>query len=383
MIIPEGTMVGYADSDKKIGLGHAVRVLAVLQEWRRRGGKTIFIYERMHPKMNDILQEDGIAQNRVGKRGAISPTGDDDWVVYDAPDWGPGFYAQNAILLDDSIDAFERPSNLVAKRLIVVNPNLYARRHVYNEDEVLTGIRYYPLRHEIPNTREYAFGGTVEGHSETSACGAGVTMFERMASCCIPSVYSFGAQTELNARIAHESGWVKYMGEYKGPVDDAGNGEQIAPLDYKGAERIVNRAMYFPVTLRPAYPSDSMFVWMIRNAPDVRQVSGHPEYITLDSHDEWFGKFINEYQIIMSNGVPAGSVRKFSSSYGCEIGIVLARDFRNVGIGRLAIMMATKKDDVARVHADNRASINAFVAAGFDMSISKVDRPFVLMRRVR
>ena len=131
------------------------------------------------------------------------------------------------------------------------------------------------------------------------------------------------------------------------------------------------------VTLRPARLDDSHQVWTWRNDPDTRRASLNSEVIPLTTHEVWFRDSLRRpdrrIYIVVTDEAESGVVRLDLSGREAEVSIHLDPRWRGRGVGTLALRALAAEAFgalgvealVARVKADNAASLAAFRAAGF------------------
>lgn len=131
------------------------------------------------------------------------------------------------------------------------------------------------------------------------------------------------------------------------------------------------------VALRPVQPEDSRRVWTWRNDPATRHASFNSAPIPLHVHEAWFqeslGRIDRRLYIVLADEVESGVARLDISGREAEVSIHLEREGRGRGVGTAALRALADlafgslalERLVARVKAGNRASQNAFLAAGF------------------
>ena len=131
------------------------------------------------------------------------------------------------------------------------------------------------------------------------------------------------------------------------------------------------------VTLRPARLDDSHKVWVWRNDPDTRRASLNSEIIPLPTHEVWFRESLSRpdrrMYIVVTDEAESGVVRLDLSGHEAEVSLHLDPQWRGRGVGKLALRALADEAFgapgievlVARVKADNAASLAAFRAAGF------------------
>ncbi len=146
------------------------------------------------------------------------------------------------------------------------------------------------------------------------------------------------------------------------------------------------------VTLRSARLDDSHKVWVWRNDPDTRRASLNSEIVPLPTHEVWFRESLSRpdrrMYIVMTDEAECGVVRLDLSGREAEVSIHLDPRWRGRGAGTLALRVLADEAFgapeievlVARVKADNAASLAAFRAAGFHV---EHDGDVVRLIRVR
>jgi RimJ/RimL family protein N-acetyltransferase len=134
------------------------------------------------------------------------------------------------------------------------------------------------------------------------------------------------------------------------------------------------------ITIRRARPADQDLLLAWANEPATRAASFHPNPIDAGTHAEWFrqrlGSPATRLFVGLDGDVPVGQVRLEGESDGrVEVAISVAPEARGRGIGQalLAMSIEAGRTDpglrarvfVARIRADNRASIALFARGGF------------------
>lgn len=227
-----------------------------------------------------------------------------------------------------------------------------------------------------------------------AVCGAGVSSWER---CCLglPSIVIPQADNQLgNAKALAETGAATVI---PAAPDAYGNAVRCAAAlmtqptrlasmarsaaalcDGRGAGRLtafLHHAVSGGVQtlLRLARPSDVETIYGWQCQPEIRRFFRNPQPPSWDEHVAWFGeRLINpacSLNIIMAEGRPAGVLRLDFDDDRAEVSILVAPEAQGRGIGRAALAQASylapRHELLAVVHADNHASRNAFLAAGF------------------
>jgi UDP-2,4-diacetamido-2,4,6-trideoxy-beta-L-altropyranose hydrolase len=131
------------------------------------------------------------------------------------------------------------------------------------------------------------------------------------------------------------------------------------------------------VALRLARPDDCARVWEWRNDPETRQASFDTARIPLGTHAAWFRESLvridRKLYVILAEGRECGSARLDFAGDEALVSIHLAPEYRGRGVGPAALERLAETAFrelelgrlVARVKADNAASLAAFARAGF------------------
>lgn len=337
-------LVAYANSNEtNLGLGHAMRALAVMQAWRKAGGEARFMYQEIHPKATEQILAAGFV---LGPYAAATPHAA-DWSVVDGPFVDvPG----PAVRIQDDPDEYQ---GQIAPKDIIVNPNMCVD-HMYagSKHRTLLGLRYYPIRDLV--TPVWSYGGTVADKAEQGHCGGGVAMWEAMAHGHVPTVRVVAEDQRRNCEILHEMGAIQLEGEARGEAVPC-------PVDRRGADRIVAAMIDMPIESRPASRADGGYIWSLRYSPAVHSYSSGPWH-GYSEFSRYFAKRHPEYSILCTaRGRQAGYLRLDKANF---VSIAIARKYRNLGFGQ-AVLASLKKGVRASIHMDNYRSRRAFEAAGF------------------
>jgi spore coat polysaccharide biosynthesis protein SpsF len=146
------------------------------------------------------------------------------------------------------------------------------------------------------------------------------------------------------------------------------------------------------VALRPAYPDDSAFVLDCRNDADAVRFSGSGHAIAPDAHARWFAARLDDpgapMWVAEVDGTRVGTARVDVRTGTGEVGIAVHPAHRGRGRGRglLGALLTELQGDqqvvelVARVHQANRASMRAFLGAGF-VPVEGAGAGFAVLRR--
>lgn len=129
------------------------------------------------------------------------------------------------------------------------------------------------------------------------------------------------------------------------------------------------------VALRQATFADSaaMFAW--QSAPGVRHYARNPAAPKPDEHERWLKARLADpdciFNIVLCGDEPVGILRfdRLAERDASEVSILIAAERQGLGIGGKALELGKrllpKERIIAAIHADNRASIRMFEAAGY------------------
>jgi len=157
-------------------------------------------------------------------------------------------------------------------------------------------------------------------------------------------------------------------------------------VDGYGSRRVKSALIERNLKIRPVTTEDCTVIWKWRNDPDVRMASFSSEPIIWEDHLSWFESRMQKNDCKMfvahlKNGTTVGQIRYDIKASEAEVSIVIAPNYRDLGIGssllRLAVKEIFKNARVKRVNAFvkkyNISSRKAFENAGFKNSgIKKV-----------
>lgn len=152
-----------ADADHKIGTGHVMRLLALAQAWKAKGGGSIFILASSQSGIEERLKKEGmevmVLNQKAGSLEDAAKTAEEAksrkaaWIVLDGYHFDQAYQkkiqSQGIKLLYVDDEANREP--YIADLLL--NQNLYARSELYRfsgiSDRLLLGNRYTLLRQEF------------------------------------------------------------------------------------------------------------------------------------------------------------------------------------------------------------------------------------------
>ena len=147
----------------------------------------------------------------------------------------------------------------------------------------------------------------------------------------------------------------------------------------------VSRAVM--VTLRPAVHEDCERVWRWRNDEETRRASFDSSPVPFETHERWFLDSLRRRRrkvyIVVAGDRPSGVVRLDVTGRQATVSIHLAPEWRGRGVGPRALAALADVAFgrlglvrlVARIKADNAASLAAFRRAGFTSAEAGADAP--------
>jgi spore coat polysaccharide biosynthesis protein SpsF len=95
------------------------------------------------------------------------------------------------------------------------------------------------------------------------------------------------------------------------------------------------------IFLRRAVLADSSDIFRISNDSDVRASSFQSELITLEKHNPWFERHIDDslrpFYVLIADGAVAGQVRFDSQDTRVRLSYSLAPEFRGKGLGSVLV----------------------------------------------
>jgi RimJ/RimL family protein N-acetyltransferase len=138
------------------------------------------------------------------------------------------------------------------------------------------------------------------------------------------------------------------------------------------------------VKLRTVDESDRELIWHWANQPSVRKASFLSERIDWERHVEWFSQMMKgvatRMYIGMVDDVPIGLIRYTLQGTVAEVSVSVHEREQGKGIGPVLIAAGNKRIMVdeqielirAFIKRDNQVSLNAFLAAGYEVSAEVV-----------
>lgn len=161
-------MIVRVDAGDSMGLGHAMRCLALAQAWRDRGGNAVFVMAETPPQMESRIRAEGCELIRLAVTGdhedateTVRRTSETHaaWVVLDGYRFGAQYQrviraaGHPVLVIDDVGQAGSWDADLI------VDQNLGATEEVYREraatSRILLGPRFALLRREFLQWQEW------------------------------------------------------------------------------------------------------------------------------------------------------------------------------------------------------------------------------------
>ena len=144
------------------------------------------------------------------------------------------------------------------------------------------------------------------------------------------------------------------------------------------------------MTFRKATLYDMDFVYIVRNAPEVRCWCGDPKPLNYVVHREWFMKLLDDGAmfILSDDKTPRGYIRAEMVDQSMYLAYAVHPEFHRKGYGRAlleCIMRRLKKQGILRfccwVKNTNTASLTLLASFGFHVTKTKA-RGFRLLEWV-
>jgi len=152
-----------SDSDKRLGTGHALRMLALAQAWKDRGADVLLAASEMVPAVESRFVRESIDVIQIAASPGTTPDAQatakiaQAWnatvIALDGPQFGSDFQrtlrSDGAVLLlvDDEGSSGPYEADLVLNQNLHADPDLYAKRRA--ETRLLLGTKYVLLRREF------------------------------------------------------------------------------------------------------------------------------------------------------------------------------------------------------------------------------------------
>lgn len=149
-------------------------------------------------------------------------------------------------------------------------------------------------------------------------------------------------------------------------------------VDGRGAGRVVEAMLAYPLTLRRAMPEDDRLLWEWVNDPAVRASAFSTDPVPWEGHQGWFARRLADRDCVIFigldvGGVPIGQVRFEGAAETATVDVSVAPEQRGKGCApRLLRLAAAALFDDPRwqtvqawIKPENLASRQAFERAGF------------------
>jgi len=164
------TLVIRADASSAVGVGHAMRCLALAQAWQDAGGAAVFAWAELPAPLRDRLQRENVRTVRLP--GPVGGAADRDalqvlcrrepadWIAVDgyrfSPNYGAALRHDGARLLwlDDMMHLASYPADLLLNQNLGDRTDPYAGK-VGRETELLLGPRHCLLRREFRDFQDW------------------------------------------------------------------------------------------------------------------------------------------------------------------------------------------------------------------------------------
>lgn len=148
--------------------------------------------------------------------------------------------------------------------------------------------------------------------------------------------------------------------------------------DGVGVSRVVLAMHADEIRIRPARSEDCETVWRWRNDPRTRKNAFDSQAIAFETHQAWYATVMTDPRRILLFGQIAGQnvgVLRYDGEEGAaEISVYLDPELHGLGLGSKLIAAGSRwvtcqrtrvRTLIARVRPENKASLNAFLAAGY------------------
>ena len=149
-----GTLLFRTDASTSTGLGHAMRCIALGQEWRRRGGQVVFAMAEWTAGLSDRLQNERFerldVETGAEELATVAMDAHASFVVLDVGptvvEYSDAFSSTKVAVIDDAGTDFTSSPDLI------VNQNAHAHEALYPGTEpstLLLGLSFVALRAEF------------------------------------------------------------------------------------------------------------------------------------------------------------------------------------------------------------------------------------------
>jgi len=167
-VINSGTLLIRADASVRIGTGHVMRCLSLVQAWQDAGGHPVFAMAASTPAIVERLRRESVRVITMEVNGltddaiqlaTLAKSHNAAWVVVDGYQFESDYFRElkDAGLAVMHIDDLVRPMHYAAD--LVLNQNLHAESSSYDDRQpatrLLLGPRYALLRREFIAISDY------------------------------------------------------------------------------------------------------------------------------------------------------------------------------------------------------------------------------------
>lgn len=170
--MPQATLIVRTDASVAMGIGHAVRCLALAQAWQDCGGEVVFATADTTPAIDQYLRSQNVgviklpvtpgSERDAIQLGQVAHERAARWVVIDGYHFSSNYQrvlkstGLKVLFVDDIGKAYPYCAD------IILNQNPTASEQIYEEREphtrLLLGLRYAMLRREFAAWREWRRG---------------------------------------------------------------------------------------------------------------------------------------------------------------------------------------------------------------------------------
>lgn len=182
------------------------------------------------------------------------------------------------------------------------------------------------------------------------------------------------AISEILRELSFQPDAVARMSRQAGDVCDGNGARRVGTA----IDELALPARTGALTLRRATAGDARRLWLWRNDPDARAMSGDSRPVAWDAHTTWLNNRLADSTslifIVEADGRPCGTVRFHIELTGTAVvSIAMARDVRGLGYGAVALALACREAFEQRfcerieagVRRENLASQRTFLKNGF------------------
>lgn len=158
-----GTLCIRADGGSRMGVGHLMRCLALVQAWQDRGGRVVLLSHDLPASLKSRYEQEGVgvhsltneaaSQQEAAETAAAVRAEGAAWLVLDGYHFSPVYRLQikeaglNLLVVDDLADSDLSQADLILNLNAYASPDLYAGRA--GTARLLLGSRHALLRREF------------------------------------------------------------------------------------------------------------------------------------------------------------------------------------------------------------------------------------------